>query len=231
MLAKLLKSGEMSSAHTLLTGPLANYLRQVSLRDDDLLARLRQETAAMPQGGMQISAEQGQFMALLMELTGAKRTLEIGTFTGYSALCVARALPFDGRVICCDVNEEWTAVARRYWHQAGVAAKIDLRLAPAAQTLEQLLILGQGNHFDFAFIDADKANYETYYELCLKLIRPGGLIAIDNVLWHGDVADASKQDADTLAIRRLNAKIHADPRVSMSLVPIGDGLTLARRHN
>jgi predicted O-methyltransferase YrrM len=219
----------MSSSHILMTEPLAHYLRQVSLRDDDLLARLRAETATLAQGRMQITPEQGQLMGLLIELLGAKRTLEIGVFTGYSSLVVARALPFDGRIVACDVSEEWTSIARRYWQEAGVAGKIDLHLAPATQTLEQLLQLGQGNNFDFAFIDADKENYDTYYEFCLKLVRPGGLIAIDNVLWHGDVVDGTKQDADTVAIRRLNTKIHTDARVTASLVPIGDGLTLARR--
>ena len=219
----------MSSSHTLITDTVAHYLRQVSLRDDDLLARLRVETATLPLGRMQITPEQGQFMALLVEMLGAKRALEIGTFTGYSALCVARALPFDGRVVCCDISEEWTSVARRYWIEAGMASKIDLRLAPAAHTLEQLLKLGQGNNFDFAFVDADKENYDLYYEFCLKLVRPGGLIAIDNVLWHGDVADVRKQDIETIAIRQLNTKLHSDPRVTLSLVPIGDGLTLARR--
>ena len=219
----------MSSSHTLITEPLAHYLKQVSLRDDDLLARLRAETATLPLGRMQITPEQGQFMGLLVELLGAKRTLEIGVFTGYSSLCVARALPFDGRVVACDVSEEWTSIGRRYWAEAGVAKKIDLRLAPAAHTLEQLLKLGQGNNFDFAFIDADKENYDKYYEFCLKLVRPGGLIAIDNVLWHGDVADPAQQDAETLAIRQLNTKLHADQRVTLSLLPIGDGLTLARR--
>lgn len=219
----------MSSSHTLITEPVAHYLRQVSLRDDDLLARLRAETATLPLGRMQITPEQGQLMGLLVELLGAKRTLEIGVFTGYSALCVARALPFDGRIVACDVSEEWTSIGRRYWAEAGMAHKIDLRLAPAAHTLEQLLKLGQGNNFDFAFIDADKENYDIYYEFCLKLVRPGGLIAVDNVLWHGDVADPAKQDAETVAIRQLNTKLHNDQRVTVSLVPIGDGLTLARR--
>jgi len=219
----------MSATHTRLTDALEKYLRDVTLRDDEVLRRLREETARLTEGRMQITAEQGQFMALLIEMLGARRTLEVGVFTGYSSLSVARALPFDGRVVACDVSEEWTNIARRYWTEAGVAGKIDLRLGPAARTLEDLLKHGHGNAFDFAFIDADKDNYDVYYELCLKLVRPGGLIAVDNVLWHGDVADASKQDAGTIAIRALNLKMRADARVSFSLVPIGDGLSLARK--
>jgi caffeoyl-CoA O-methyltransferase len=164
-----------------------------------------------------------------VELIGARRTLEIGTFTGYSALAVALALPPDGRVIACDVSEEWTSVGRRYWEKAGVADKIDLRLGPAVETLQGLLANGQRDRFDFAFIDADKASYDAYYELCLQLVRPGGLIAVDNVLWSGKVADASITDADTEAIRRLNARLAKDERITLSLVPIGDGVTLARR--
>jgi caffeoyl-CoA O-methyltransferase len=178
---------------------------------------------------MQISPEQGQFMALLVELMGARKTLEVGTFTGYSALVVALALPADGRVVACDVSEEWTSVARRYWDEAGVAHKIDLRLGPAWKTLESLLDEGRRHDFDFAFIDADKVNYDAYYELALELVRPGGLIAVDNTLWHGKVIDPAVTDDDTEAIRRLNAKLESDERVTLSLVPIGDGLSLARR--
>jgi caffeoyl-CoA O-methyltransferase len=178
---------------------------------------------------MQISPEQGQFMALLVELIGARRILEVGTFTGYSALAVALALPPDGRVITCDINEEMTAIARRYWAEAGVADKIDLRLAPAIDTLDELLAEGQAGQFDFAFIDADKTNYLAYYERTLELLRSGGLIAIDNVLWNGAVADPERQDDDTSAIRALNEAVHADDRVSLSLLPISDGLTLARK--
>ena len=178
---------------------------------------------------MQISPEQGQFMALLIELTGARRTLEVGTFTGYSALSVALALPADGRLTACDVNETYAAIARRYWAEAGVADKIELRLAPAVETLDNLVQEGAAGTFDFMFIDADKENYDTYYERGLELIRPGGLIAVDNVLWDGAVADESRHDAETRSIRALNAKIKGDQRVAISLVPIGDGLMLARK--
>lgn len=190
---------------------------------------LREETARDEMANMQIAPEQGQFMALLIKMIGARRTLEVGVYTGYSALCTALALPDDGRIIACDVNEEWTTVARRYWQEAGVAHKIDLRLAPASDTLAQLIEDGRAESFDFAFIDADKINYDRYYEQCLALIRPGGLIAVDNVLWDGAVADSSITDPDTEAIRAFNKKIHPDARVDLSLVPIADGLTLARK--
>lgn len=206
-----------------------DYLIAHSLREMPVLAELRAETAKLPQAGMQISAEQGQFMALLIELIGAKRTIEVGTFTGYSSLAVALALPPDGRVIACDVSEEFTSIARRYWAKAGVADKIDLRLAPANQTLDSLLAAGEAGRFDFAFIDADKENYVGYYERCLKLLRAGGLIAVDNVLWGGEVANPAIDDKDTRAIRTLNDQIKTDQRVTLSMVPIGDGLTLARK--
>jgi predicted O-methyltransferase YrrM len=209
---------------------LYDYILANSLREPALLKALREETAKLPQSLMQISPEQGQFMALLVQLIGAKRTIEVGTFTGYSSLVVALALPPDGRLIASDVSEEFTDVARRYWAKAGVAGKIELRLAPALETLDRLLAGGEAGHFDFAFIDADKPNYLGYYERCLKLLRPGGLMAIDNVLWSGEVADASVTDANTTAIRALNRHVHQDARVSMSLVPIGDGLTLLRKH-
>jgi caffeoyl-CoA O-methyltransferase len=212
-----------------LTDRLYDYLLDVSLREPPLLARLREETAKVPMAEMQISPEQGQFMALLVELIGARRTLEVGTFTGYSALAVALALPPEGRVITCDINEEMTAIARRYWTEAGVAGKIDLRLAPAVDTLDGLLADGQAGQFDFAFIDADKTNYLAYYERTLGLLRSGGLIAVDNVLWNGAVADPKRQDDDTSAIRAFNEALHADERVSLSLLPISDGLTLARK--
>jgi predicted O-methyltransferase YrrM len=212
-----------------LTDEVHDYLLRVSLREPDVLRELREETARLERSEMQIGPEQGQLMALLVELIGARRTLEIGTFTGYSALAVALALPPEGRVLACDVSEEWTSVGRRYWKKAGVADKIDLRLGPAVDTLRGLLAEGRHDQFDFAFIDADKASYDAYYELCLQLVRPGGLIAVDNVLWSGKVADMSVTDADTEAIRRLNAKLAVDERVTLSLVPIGDGLTLARR--
>ncbi len=212
-----------------MTAALSDYLREVSLRDHPLLARLRTETAALPRARMQITPEQGQFMQLLLRLLGARRTIEIGVFTGYSALCTALALPADGQVIACDVSEEWTAIGRRYWLEAGVTDKVDLRLGPAVETLDALLASGQAGQFDFAFIDADKDNYDAYYERCLQLVRPGGIIAIDNVLWHGDVIDPSKQDPDTVAIRALNRKLHRDHRIELSMLPIGDGLTVARR--
>lgn len=219
----------MSSTHLKITDTLADYIRSVSLRDSDLLARLRRETAALPNGGMQISPEQGQFMALLIRILNAKRALEIGVFTGYSSLSVAMALPPDGRLIACDVSDEYTRIARRYWQEAGVADRIDLRLRPALETLDALLSEGASGSFDFVFIDADKANYEAYYERALVLLRDGGVVAIDNVLWHGAVADPSVTDSDTEAIRRLNAKIAADARVDVTMLAIGDGLTLAAR--
>ncbi|MBD2523508.1 class I SAM-dependent methyltransferase [Nostoc sp. FACHB-133] len=206
---------------------LYNYLLSVSLREPEILLKLRQETASHPRSTMQISPEQGQFMRLLVQLIGAKKTLEVGVFTGYSSLSVALALPDDGKIIAADVSEEFTAIARRYWQEAGVAHKIDLRLAPGLETLDQLLATGQAETFDFAFIDADKENYDGYYERSLQLLRPGGLIAIDNVLWSGQVADPENQDESTQSIRALNEKLHHDERVTLSLVPIADGLTLA----
>ena len=210
-----------------MTDALYNYLLAVSSREPDVLRRLREETAALPNAGMQIGPEQGQFMALLIRLMGARKTLEVGVFTGYSSLAVALALPADGRIVACDVSEEWTAIARRYWAEAGVADKIALRLGPAVETLDALLAGGEANSFDFAFVDADKENYDRYYERALQLVRPGGLIAIDNVLSGGRVADPDAQGASVAAIRALNAKLHRDERVDLSLVPIGDGLTLA----
>ncbi|MBH8555236.1 class I SAM-dependent methyltransferase [Nostocaceae cyanobacterium CENA357] len=206
---------------------LYNYLLSVYLRELDILRQLRQETANHPMGRMQIAPEQGQFMALLVQLMRAKKTLEVGVFTGYSSLIVALALPTDGKVVACDVSEEFTAIARRYWQQAGVANKIDLHIAPAMETLDNLLTAGEANSFDFAFIDADKSNYDSYYERSLRLVRPGGLIAIDNVLWSGRVADPQVQDNRTTKIRAFNEKLHQDQRISLSLVPIADGLTLA----
>ncbi|MDJ0704549.1 MAG: class I SAM-dependent methyltransferase [Leptolyngbyaceae cyanobacterium MO_188.B28] len=208
---------------------LYGYLQSISLREPAVLIQLRQETALHPMGRMQIAPEQGQFMALLVQLMGAKKTLEVGVFTGYSALATALALPPDGKIVACDVSEEYTAIARRYWRQAGVADKIDLRIGPALETLDHLLATGQANTFAFAFIDADKRNYDNYYERALKLVRPGGLIAIDNVLWSGRVADPEVKDNRTQAIRDLNQKLHRDPRITLSVVPIADGLTLALR--
>lgn len=217
----------MSNQTLGLESSLYNYLLSVSLREPEILAQLRQETAQHPMAGMQISPEQGQFMALLVQLIAAKKTLEVGVFTGYSSLAVALALPPDGQVVACDVSEEYTAIAQRYWQQAGVADKIELHLAPALETLDHLLATGSANSFDFAFIDADKSSYAAYYERALQLVRPGGLIAIDNVLWSGRVADSTVTDNRTQNIRALNQKIHQDPRVTISLVPIADGLTLA----
>jgi predicted O-methyltransferase YrrM len=206
---------------------LWEYMRGVTLREPELLRRLREETAAYPNSSFQISAEQGQFMALLMHLIRARRTIEIGVYTGYSALAVALALPADGRIIACDINDEWTSVARRYWREAGVDRKIDLRLGPALATLDHLIASGQGNQFDFVFIDADKTNYANYYERALVLLRPGGLVGVDNVLWYGRVIDASFDDPDTLAIRAFNAQLKNDDRVWLSMLPVRDGLTLA----
>jgi len=207
---------------------LYEYLLAASLREPGILRQLRKETATLPHAGMQIAPDQGQFMALLVKLSGAAKVLEVGVFTGYSSLAVALALPAHGRVTAFDINPEWTAVARRYWAQAQVADKIDLRLGPAIDGLDALLASGQAaGSYDFAFIDADKANYDGYYERALRLLKPGGLLLIDNVLWGGRVADLSVADADTAAIRALNVKIHADPRVDISLLPVADGLTLA----
>jgi predicted O-methyltransferase YrrM len=204
------------------------YLLDETVREPELMARLRAETRRLPDASLQIGPDQAQLMSLLVRLIGARHALEIGTFTGYSALAVGMALPADGKLVCCDVSEEWTQVARRYWREAGIADRIDLRLAPAADTLAELIAAGETGGFDFAFIDADKENYDLYYEQCLKLVRPGGLIAIDNALWHGAVADPARDDVDTVAIRALNRKIRDDPRVDMVLLAIGDGLLLAR---
>lgn len=209
--------------------PLYDYLLEISLREASILKALRDETAADPMHNMQIAPEQGQFMALLAKLIDARRYIEVGVFTGYSSLAVGLALPADGEIIACDVSEEWTGIARRYWRQAGLEGRIHLHLAPANETLQALLDEGQGERFDFAFIDADKEGYATYYELLLRLVRPGGLIAVDNVLWGGAVIDPDKNDADTEAIRRFNRSLLGDARVDISLVPIGDGLTLARK--
>ena len=219
----------MANRPTALTDRLHAYLVEVSLREPPLLRELREETASLPEAIMQISPEQGQFMRLLVELIGARRAVEIGTFTGYSALCVAEAMGPEGRLIACDVSAEYTAMARRYWARAGIAERIDLRLGPAVATLDQLLAGGAAGSIDFAFIDANKSDYDAYYERALALVRPGGLITIDNVLWDGSVADPKIDDADTNAIRALNLKLRGDQRVDISLVPIGDGLTLARK--
>jgi predicted O-methyltransferase YrrM len=219
----------MSNTHTPIDEPLAAYVRTVSLREPDVLRRLREVTASLPQAMMQVAPEQGQFLAFLVRLINAKNTLEIGVFTGYSSTVVALALPDDGKITACDVNAEYTAVARQFWGEAGVAGKIDLHLAPAVETLDALIAAGHQGHFDFAFIDADKSNYQRYIDRALVLIRTGGLIAIDNVLWHGKVIDPSVNDADTFAIRTVNEKLLRDDRVDLSLIPIGDGLTLLRK--
>jgi len=219
------------SARTLqITPALYEYLMKVGVRESASAAALRVETAKLPMAMMQISPEQAAFMQLIVRLLGVRRALEVGTFTGYSALAVAEAMPADGKLIACDVSHEWTSIGKPHWASAGVAHKIDLRIAPAVATLDKLIADGQSNTFDFAFIDADKSNYDNYYERALKLVRVGGLIGIDNTLWNGAVVDASRQDDDTKAIRALNTKVHADTRVDVVLLPIGDGLTLARRH-
>lgn len=208
---------------------LAAYYTGVGVREAPLLARLRQETARLPGAQMQIAAEEGQFLDLLIRLSGARRCVEVGVYTGYSSLVTALALPADGRLLACDINPETTAIARRYWAEAGVAQRIRLELTPALQTLDaELAAAGEGS-YDFAFIDADKTGYLAYYERCLRLLRPGGLIAVDNTLWSGSVADPRKRDADTVAIREFNRHVHADQRVDFCLVPIADGVTLARK--
>jgi len=219
----------MANRTTALTDRLYDYLIEVSVREPPLLRELREETAALPMAMMQIGPEQGQFMRLLVELIGARRAVEVGTFTGYSALCVAEAMGPEGRLVACDISPDYTAVARRYWARAGLTERIDLRLGPAAATLDQLLAEGAAGTIDFVFIDANKPDYDGYFERALRLLRPGGLIAIDNVLWGGAVADPAVDDEDTSAIRALNRKLATDERVSVSLVPIGDGLTLARK--
>jgi len=222
-------AGRVSRRSTPLDEALYDYLLEASLREPEVLRALREETAELENANMQISPEQGQFMTLLVELIGARTTLEVGTFTGYSALAVALALPEGGLVVTCDISEDWTRMARRYWEAAGVRDRIDLRLGPAADTLDELLEEPGEGAFDFAFIDADKERLEAYYERALRLVRTGGVIAVDNTLWHGKVADPAVDDADTESIRRFNEKVRDDERVTLSLVPIGDGLTLARK--
>lgn len=206
---------------------LYQYLLDHSVRETASMKKLREVTLQQEMARMQIAPEQGQFMALLVELIRAKRIIEIGTFTGYSALAMAGAMPAEGKLICCDISEEWTSIGKAFWQEAGVASRIDLRIAPALETLDALIQDNQAGSFDMAFIDADKTAYLEYYERCLLLLRPGGLILFDNTLWGGSVADEQVSDDDTVAIRRLNDKLHTDERVSISLVPVGDGLTLA----
>ena len=217
----------MSRNYLALNDQSYNYLLDTSLRETEVAQRLREATGNLPEGGLQISPNQGQFMALLVQLMSAKKTLEIGVFTGYSALVVALALPDDGKIIACDISAEWTSIGLRYWAEAGVNHKIDLRLAPAVATLDALIADGQAGTFDFAFIDADKTNYDNYYERALQLVRKGGLIVFDNTLWYGKVADENEQDDDTVALRALNKKLQADERIFMSQIPVGDGVTLA----
>jgi predicted O-methyltransferase YrrM len=217
------------SKRSLVSEAVEHYAFNVIARETPLQKRLREETARLPEAQMQIGPDQGAFMALLVRLIGARRTLEVGTFTGYSSLAVAAALPEDGKLIACDVSEEWTRIARRYWQEAGLSGRIDLRLGPAKETLAGLLRDGGADSFDFAFIDADKEEYDAYYESCLKLIRPNGLILVDNALWSGAVADPTKNDPETAAIRALNAKIRDDVRVEACLLTVGDGVMLARK--
>ena len=219
----------MSRSTLKLTDSVYDYMLEHSLRESDACRLLREETAPMKMGMMQVSPEQGQFMAFLVRLTGTRRALEIGTFTGYSALCVAQALPSDGRLVCCDVSEEWTSVGQRYWQSAGVSDKIDLKIGPATETLQALREDGEEGRYDFAFIDADKENYLVYYENVLSLLRTGGVLLIDNVLWGGSVANPGKNDDDTNAIRTLNQHLHGDDRVLLSMLPVGDGLTLVMK--
>lgn len=206
---------------------LHDYILDNSLKELPILAELRQETEHHKQARMQISPDQGQLISLLIRLMSARRVLEIGVFTGYSSLTIALALPIDGVLVACDISEEYTAIAKRYWRQAGVQNKIDLRIAPALQTLDSLLESGQAETFDFAFVDADKANYSNYYDRALKLLRPGGLMAIDNVLWSGRVADMQSTDKIVQTMRIFNEKVAQDDRVQVSLLPLGDGITLA----
>lgn len=218
---------ELQHKHYLAGQAVAEYVRKISVHEHPLLVRLREETASHPRAIMQIAPEQGQFFQFLVALTGARRALEIGVFTGYSSLAVALALPADGHITACDISEEYTSVARRYWAEAGVADQIDLRIAPAAETLEKLLQEGREGSYDFAFIDADKTGYDRYYELTLRLVRTGGLIVLDNMLYHGTVPGDEDHGPDTAALRALNAKIGEDPRVTASLLPIADGVMLA----
>lgn len=219
----------MSFQHLHVDDALIAYIRSVAAPEPEYLARLREETARDPRARMQITVEQGLFMGMLVRLMGVRRALEVGVFTGYSSISVARALPDDGELIACDVSEQWTSVARRYWKEAGVEGKIKLHLRPAVETLDELLAAGQAGTFDFAFIDADKVNYGAYYERALQLLRPGGLVAVDNVLWHGQVIDPGSNDEDTVAIRAFNAAMRVDARVDQMMLPIGDGVTLARK--
>jgi O-methyltransferase len=214
-----------------LTDTVYEYILAHGVREAPILRRLRELTRAMPNATMQIGPEQGQFMALLVKLIGARRCIEVGTFTGYSGLVVALALPADGTILSCDINPQTTAIARQFWREAGVADRIELKLQPAVKTLEELLLAGGAGGYDFAFIDADKPAYRSYYDKLIELIRPGGLIAIDNTLWDGEVANERNNDESTVALRALNDHVLRDERVDLSLVPIGDGLTLLRKRD
>ena len=219
----------MSTRTLNLNDQIYHYILDNSLRERPIQKALREETSKLTMARMQISPEQGQFMQLIAKLMNVKNVIEVGTFTGYSSLAVALALPEDGHLIACDINEEWTDMARRYWQQANVADNIDLQIAPALQTLNKLLGENKAGTFDLVFIDADKTGYDDYYEACLQLLRPAGLMMIDNTLWSGSVADEQNNEPDTVALRKLNSKIHQDQRVEMSLLPVGDGLTLVMK--
>lgn len=217
----------MSRTTNVLPDSIYRYLCSVSLREPPVLAELREVTRTLPRASMQVSPDEGQFIGLLVKMIGARKCIEVGVFTGYSSTCIAAAMPPEGRLIACDVSAEWTSIARRYWEKAGVADKIDLRIGPGIDILDALLADGQAGTFDFAFIDADKSNYLNYYERAFRLVRSGGLIGIDNTLWYGKPGDPAINDPDTEAIREINRRVYADVRITMSLVPIGDGLTLA----
>jgi len=217
----------MSRNYTPITDALADYIRLVTLREPETLRRLRESTEDHPRASMQIAPEQGQFLHFLTKLIGARKVLEVGVFMGYSSSWIALALPADGKIVACDVSEEYTSIARNTWREAGVTDKIDLRLAPAVETLDGLIASGQSGTFDMVFIDADKRNYSNYYERALQLVRPGGLIAADNTLWDGSVIDPTDDDPDTEAIRAFNRKLHTDDRITLTLATIGDGVTLA----
>lgn len=219
----------MSRKANFLDAELYDYILSVSVRHDELLERLREETAQMPMATMQIAPDQGQFMALLVQAIGARRAIEIGVFTGYSSICIARALGEQGHLLCCDISDEWTSVARRYWQEAGVDDRIELILAPASATLQARIERGEAGSYDFAFIDADKESYSDYLELCLQMLRPGGLLVFDNVLWSGRVMNAVNEDAETRALHALNNRLHSDERVDISLLPVADGLFIARK--
>jgi predicted O-methyltransferase YrrM len=219
----------MTSKSIGLPDDVYDYVLAHGVREPAILARLREETAAHPMAQMQIEPLQGAIFRLLVELLDARSYVEVGTFTGYSSLAVALAMPADGRLVCCDVSEEYTSVARRYWAEAGVADRVDLRIGPGIDSLDALLAEGRENTFDLAFVDADKKSYPDYYERCVRLVRPGGVVALDNVLWGGEIADMAKQDRDTLALRAVNAVVRDDERVTEVLLPVADGMTLARK--